>query len=98
MNTSFERLVRFRAKDGRILYGEAGSTWEKDLRGQVVKTFNGSDPFHNDFKLAGEEAEIAEVLSSHRIHVELHSLSTGFVSLGFYPRQYWNRPELQEAR
>lgn len=63
MNTSFERLVRFRAKDGRTLYGEAGSVWEKGLRGQVVKIFNGSDPFHDGFKLAGEEAEIAEVLS-----------------------------------
>lgn len=98
MNTSFERLVRFKAKDGRVLYGEAGSVLEKDLRGQVVRIFNGSDPFHDDFKLAGEEAEIAEVLSSQGAHVQRHSLISGLVSFGFYSCQYWNRPELQKAR
>lgn len=97
MNTSFERLVRFRAKDGRILYGEAGSVWEKDLRGQVVKIFNGSDPFHDDFKLAGEDAEIAEVLSSHRTRVPRHSLLAGSVSPGLYSCQHWDRSELQKA-
>jgi hypothetical protein len=61
MATKFERLVRFRASDGQVYYGEAGSEWESDLKGKEVQTFSGSDPFDSSFNLSEKKATISEV-------------------------------------
>ena len=61
MNVAFDRLVRFRASDGQIYHGEAGSNWEAELRGQNVETFTGQGPWDSQFHASGERAEIAEV-------------------------------------
>ncbi|KAK4942971.1 hypothetical protein LTR10_017355 [Elasticomyces elasticus] len=62
MDVPFTRLVRFTTSDGTTHYGEAGSDWQKDLRGQTVDTFQGTDPWDPDFSLSGKKAEISEVL------------------------------------
>jgi hypothetical protein len=56
---SFSRLVRFRASDGQIYYGEAGDTWQESLKGLEVETFIGSSPF--DLSPSGKKAVISEV-------------------------------------
>jgi len=63
MAPSFERLVRFRASDGQIYYGEAGSEWQSDLKGKEVQLFSGSDPFDSNFQLSDKKATVSEVLS-----------------------------------
>ncbi|KAJ9609991.1 hypothetical protein H2200_006321 [Cladophialophora chaetospira] len=63
MVSSFKRLVRFRASDGQIHYGEAGSEWQSDLKGREVPLFSGSDPFDSNFQLTDKKATISEVLS-----------------------------------
>ncbi|OQU95239.1 hypothetical protein CLAIMM_01475 [Cladophialophora immunda] len=62
MTTKFQRLVRFRASDGQIYYGEAGSDWESDLKGREVHIFSGADPFDSSFRLSEKKAVISEVL------------------------------------
>ncbi|KAH0837094.1 hypothetical protein AYO21_04554 [Fonsecaea monophora] len=63
MAAKFERLVRFKAADGQIYYGEAGSDWDSDLKGREVQIFSGLDPFDSNFKLLDKKAVISEVLS-----------------------------------
>ncbi len=59
MTSSFSRLVRFRAIDGQIYYGEAGDDWQEPLKGREVETFVGSNPF--DLTASGKKAVISEV-------------------------------------
>jgi len=61
MDTKFSRLVRFKAADGHIYYGEAGLDLEKALRGQEVETFTGSGPWDGNFQLSGKRAVVDEV-------------------------------------
>ena len=67
MAAKFERLVRFRASDGQVYYGEAGSEWEADLKGKEVQVFSGADPFDGSFKLSDKKATISEVSRSDTI-------------------------------
>lgn len=59
MAIAFSRLVRFRATDDQIYYGEAGDAWQQILKGLEVDTFVGSSPF--DLKPSGKKAVISEV-------------------------------------
>lgn len=56
MKTAFRRLVRIKAKDGSIKYGEGG---EQVAVGDTVEVYNGTDPW--ELQASGEKAEIAEV-------------------------------------
>ena len=57
----FSRLVRFKADDGQIYYGDAKETWEENLRGREVESSLGSDPFN--LKLTGKKPTVSEVSS-----------------------------------
>lgn len=61
MAFKFSRLVRFEDSNGTVHYGEAGSDWQKDLRGQTVPTYNISDPWDEEFALTGKEVQVAKV-------------------------------------
>jgi hypothetical protein len=61
MAAKFERLVRFRASDGQVYYGEAGSDWESALKGREVQVFSSLDPFDSSFSLSDKKATISEV-------------------------------------
>ena len=65
MDVPFTRLVRFKTSDGKVLYGEAGPDWQKDLHGQTVETFSGNGPWDEDFRLSGDKAVVSEVSVSH---------------------------------
>lgn len=58
---AFTRLVRFKASDGQIYYGEAGSEWEADLKGKSIPVFTGLDPWSDEFQLSGNSAVVSEV-------------------------------------
>jgi 2-keto-4-pentenoate hydratase/2-oxohepta-3-ene-1,7-dioic acid hydratase in catechol pathway len=59
--SSFQRLVRFKASDGQVYFGEApeGSSL---LIGQKSKIYS-SNPLEEGASLCGDEKEITEVLS-----------------------------------
>lgn len=61
--SKFTRLVRFADPSGKIWYGEAdGKELTKDgLVGQSVSTYQGQNPWDEDFSLTKEIKEIAEV-------------------------------------
>ena len=59
MTSTFSRLVRFWASDNQIYYGEAGDTWQQNLKGLEVETFVGSSPFN--LEPSGKKAVISEV-------------------------------------
>lgn len=61
MATNFARLVRFEDPEGKIHYGEAGKDWKLELLGRTVPTYSISDIGETEFKLTGQEAEIAKV-------------------------------------
>lgn len=61
MAANFSRLVRFKASDGQIYYGEAGDNWETDLKGKKVPVFTSLDPWDSKFQLSERTAEISEV-------------------------------------
>jgi hypothetical protein len=56
MKTTFRRLVRFKATDGTIKYGEAG---EQVKVGDTIQVYTGDQPWA--LEGSGEKAEIAEV-------------------------------------
>jgi len=58
MKTAFERLVRFKCKDGDVFYGEAPAG--NELVGKTVEVYEGSTPW--ELKPAGKKVEIAEVI------------------------------------
>lgn len=59
MTCAFSRLVRFRASNDQVYYGEPGDTWQQNLKGLEVETFVGSSPF--SLKPSGKKAVISEV-------------------------------------
>lgn len=74
MTCAFSRLVRFRANDDQTYYGEAGDTWQQNLKGLEVETFIGSSPF--SLKPSGKKAVISEVrlegvLPQRSVHLSL---------------------------
>jgi 2-keto-4-pentenoate hydratase/2-oxohepta-3-ene-1,7-dioic acid hydratase in catechol pathway len=64
--SSFDRLIRFTARDGNIYYGEAAAsaTKQEDFIGQKIRPYMGS-PLHSDttLALAKDEVEIVDVLT-----------------------------------
>lgn len=61
MAQKFSRLIRFQDPNGHTHYGEAGTEWKKDLRGQTVPIYDIDDPYGASFSLSGKRAEIAKV-------------------------------------
>jgi hypothetical protein len=61
MKVSFSRIVRFRDGEGQVYYGDAGSDWNKDLRGQSIEVFQGSQPWDTNFDRSGNHAVVSEV-------------------------------------
>lgn len=57
----FCRLVRFQDPSGQTYYGEAGTEWKKDLRGQTVPVYDIANPFEESFQLSGKHAKIEKV-------------------------------------
>src|ERR1700744_5903631 len=100
MAPAFERLVRFRAADGEIYYGEAGSEWQSDLKGREVPLFSGSDPFDSSFQLSDKKATIAEVRTTPDMCDFEHTTDDfpGPITLGKSANYAWNWAELPETR
>lgn len=60
MPHQFSRLVCFEDSKGHVHYGEVGKEWQKELVGQIVRTYDITDAFQGDYRLAGEKVEIAK--------------------------------------
>lgn len=57
MMPKFQRLIRFKDTQGRVLFGESPSS--RELVGQEVSVYAGSDPWH--LEATDEIAKIAQV-------------------------------------
>lgn len=61
MKIDFTRLLRFKDENGRVQYGEAGTDWDKDWRGQSIEVFDGLEPWDSDFKKSGKHVVVSHV-------------------------------------
>jgi hypothetical protein len=59
---NFNYLVRFEDQSGNVHYGETtAQAARSELVGQTVATYEGRDPWDEDFKLSGNKATISKV-------------------------------------
>lgn len=61
---SFSRIVRFKARSGKTLYGEIPGddlVTKETLQGQKVEVYQGDTPFDESFTLTERTEEIVEV-------------------------------------